>query len=418
MTPEAVVLDICKRAKAVERQVSALGELEKNNAIKNISKNLVDRMDEILKANELDLQEGRSRGLSQAMLDRLMLNEKRIRDMAYGAEQVAMLKDPVGETVRMWKRPNGLEIGQRRVPIGVIGIIYEARPNVTLDAAVLCLKTGNTVILKGGSEAIHSNCTITDIMCEALVKSGIPADGIQLVRETSREAVDAMMKMEEYIDVLIPRGGQNLIKKVVRESAVPVIQTGAGNCHIFVDESADLKMAEDIVVNAKTQRPAVCNSMETLLVHKAVAETFLPGMCQKLKELGVEIRGCKRTKAIAGWVNEADEKDWETEYDDLILAVKIVDSVDEAIDHIEKYSTGHSESIITRDYENSRKFLDQVDSAAVYVNASTRFTDGFEFGFGAEIGISTQKLHARGPMGLQELTTTKYVIYGNGQIRK
>lgn len=418
MTPEAVVLDICKRAKAVERQVSALGELEKNNAIKNISKNLVDRMDEILKANELDLQEGKSRGLSQAMLDRLMLNEKRIRDMAYGAEQVAMLKDPVGETVRMWKRPNGLEIGQRRMPIGVIGIIYEARPNVTLDAAVLCLKTGNTVILKGGSEAIHSNCAITDIMRDALIQSGIPADGIQLVREAGREAVDAMMKMEDYIDVLIPRGGHNLIKKVVRESVVPVIQTGAGNCHVFVDETADLKMAENIVINAKTQRPAVCNSMETLLVHRAVAEDFLPEMCNALRELGVEIRGCQRTKAIVGWVNEASQKDWETEYDDLILAVKVVDSIDEAIEHIEKYSTGHSESIITRDYENSRKFQDQVDSAAVYVNASTRFTDGFEFGFGAEIGISTQKLHARGPMGLQELTTTKYVIYGDGQIRQ
>lgn len=418
MKPEFVVLDICKRAKAVERQVSALGESEKNNAIKNISKNLMDRMDEILKANELDLQEGKNRGLSQAMLDRLMLNEKRIRDMAYGAEQVEALPDPVGETVRMWKRPNGLEIGQRRVPIGVIGIIYEARPNVTLDAAVLCLKTGNTVILKGGSEAIHSNCAITDIMREALVKSGVPADGMQLVKETSREAVDAMMQMDDYIDVLIPRGGQGLIKKVVRESVVPVIQTGAGNCHIFVDESADLKMAEDIVVNAKTQRPAVCNSMETLLVHEAAAEAFLPGMCRTLKELGVEIRGCHRTKGIVGWVNDASEQDWETEYDDLTLAVKVVDSVDEAIDHIEKYSTGHSESIITRNYENSRKFLDQVDSAAVYVNASTRFTDGFEFGFGAEIGISTQKLHARGPMGLQELTTTKYVIYGNGQIRK
>jgi glutamate-5-semialdehyde dehydrogenase len=287
-----------------------------------------------------------------------------------------------------------------------------------LDAAVLCIKTGNTVILKGGSEAIHSNCAISDIMREALKKSEIPEDGIQLVRESSREAVDAMMRMEEYIDVLIPRGGQGLIKKVVRESVVPVIQTGAGNCHVFVDETADLKMAEDIVVNAKTQRPAVCNSMETLLVHEAAAEAFLPGMCQTLKNLGVEIRGCQRVKDIVPWVNDAYQQDWETEYDDLILAVKIVDSIDEAIDHIAKYSTGHSESIITRDYKNSRKFLDQVDSAAVYVNASTRFTDGFEFGFGAEIGISTQKLHARGPMGLQELTTTKYVVYGNGQIRK
>jgi glutamate-5-semialdehyde dehydrogenase len=418
MTPEEVVLDICKRAKAVERQVSALGELEKNNAIKAISINLLDRMDDILKANKLDLQEGRNKGLSQAMLDRLMLNETRIREMAHGAEQVAMLPDPVGETIRMWKRPNGLEIGQRRVPLGVVGIIYEARPNVTLDAAVLCIKTGNTVILKGGSEAIHSNCAISDIMREALKKSGIPEDGIQLVRESSREAVDVMMRMEEYIDVLIPRGGQGLIKKVVRESVVPVIQTGAGNCHVFVDETADLKMAEDIVVNAKTQRPAVCNSMETLLVHEAAAEAFLPGMCQTLKNLGVEIRGCQRTKAVVPWVNDAGQQDWETEYDDLILAVKIVDSVDEAIDHIAKYSTGHSESIITRDYDNSRKFLDQVDSAAVYVNASTRFTDGFEFGFGAEIGISTQKLHARGPMGLRELTTTKYVIYGQGQIRE
>ena len=418
MSIEDSILDTCMRAKTVKRQVSALGEAEKNTAIKAISKRLVERMDEILDANKTDLQEGRKKGLSDAMLDRLMLNEKRIREMAYGAEQVAMLPDPIGETIRMWRRPNGLEIGQRRVPIGVIGIIYEARPNVTLDAAVLCLKTGNTVILKGGSEAIRSNCAITEIMRDALKECGVPSDGIQLIKECSREAVDVMMGMEKYIDVLIPRGGQGLIKKVVRESVVPVIQTGAGNCHVFVDESADLKMAEDIVVNAKTQRPAVCNSMETLLVHEAVAGDFLPHMCQRLKELGVEIRGCGRTKKIVPWINDADQKDWETEYDDLILAVKIVNSIDEAIDHIDKYSTGHSESIITKDYNNARRFQDQVDSAAVYVNASTRFTDGFEFGFGAEIGISTQKLHARGPMGLKELTTTKYVVYGNGQIRK
>ena len=337
--------------------------------------------------------------------------------MAEGLRQVAALEDPVGEVIGMKKRPNGLLIGQKRVPLGVIGIIYEARPNVTADAFALCFKTGNAVILKGGSDAIHSNEAIVDCIRKTLEENGITKDAIQLIADTSRETAGEFMKMNEYVDVLIPRGGRGLIKAVVNNSTIPVIETGTGNCHIYVDESADLQMAADIVMNAKTQRVGVCNACESLLVHEKVKDAFLPVLAERLRTKNVEIRADEEAKALIPGAVSASEEDWGTEYLDYILSVKVVGSVDEAISHINRYNTGHSEAIITNDYTNAQKFLDEVDAAAVYVNASTRFTDGFEFGFGAEIGISTQKLHARGPMGLLALTSTKYIIYGSGQIR-
>ncbi|ERM91679.1 glutamate-5-semialdehyde dehydrogenase [Caldanaerobacter subterraneus] len=407
-----------KKAKEASRKMAVLDTETKNRALINMAEALLENADKILKANEKDVLEAERRNLKASLVDRLKLDEKRIKAMAEGLKEVASLKDPVGDIEEMWIRPNGLQIGKMRVPIGVIGMIYESRPNVTADAAGLCLKAGNAVILRGGSDAINSNIAIASILAEAAYKSGIPEGAIQLIENTDREEVNRMMKLNGLIDLIIPRGGASLIKNVIENSTVPVIETGVGNCHIFVDESANFEMAKDIIVNAKVQRPGVCNAVETVLVHKGIAEKFLPVMVKELSSHGVEIRGCELTKRICPDVKEATEEDWATEYLDLILAVKVVENIDEALEHISKYSTGHSESIVTENYTNAMRFLKSVDSAAVYVNASTRFTDGGEFGFGAEIGISTQKMHARGPMGLKELTTYKYVILGSGQIRK
>lgn len=390
---------------------------EKNNALEKMAEALIINKDEILKANDLDLKASMEKGTSKAMLDRLALSEERIEGMADGLRQIVSLPDPVGEVISMWKRPNGLQIGQQRVSMGTIGIIYEARPNVTCDAAGLCLKTGNTVILRGGSEAINSNTAIVKVLSKAVEEARLPKDSIQLVENTSREVALEMMKLNEYIDVLIPRGGAGLIQTVVKNATVPVIETGVGNCHIYVDEECDFEMAKNIVVNAKTSRPAVCNAAEKLLVNEKIAEEFLPIIVEALREKNVKIIGDEKVKDIISDVVDATEEDWSKEYLDYIMAVKIVKNVDEAISHINKYGSGHSEAIVTKSYENSQRFMQRTNAAAVYVNASTRFTDGCEFGFGAEIGISTQKLHARGPMGLKELTTIKYIIYGNGQIR-
>ena len=378
----------------------------------------MDEQEEILKANAMDIEAARKKNMPEPMVDRLVLSESRIAGMAEGLTQLIALEDPIGEIISSTVRPNGLEICKKRVPIGVIGIIYESRPNVTADAFGLCFKTNNTVILKGGSDAIHSNMAITKVLRKAIAAGGGCEDALLLVEDTSRETAKAMMRLNQYIDVLIPRGGAGLIRTVVENSTVPVIETGTGNCHIYVDESADFDMALDIIFNAKTQRIGVCNACESTLVHRKIAKEFLPLMKKRLDEKNVEIRADEGARSIVPEFTAATEEDWGKEYLDYILSCKIVDSVDEAIAHINRYNTGHSEAIVTKDYENAQKFLNEVDAAAVYVNASTRFTDGFEFGFGAEIGISTQKLHARGPMGLLALTSTKYIIYGDGQIRK
>lgn len=406
-----------RRAKAASRQLAGASTQLKNEALLNMAAALEAKAEEIMAANVLDMEAGQAKHMSKTMLDRLLLNNKRIIEMADGLRAVVNLPDPIGEVIRMWTRPNGIQIGKTRVPLGVVGMIYEARPNVTVDAAGLCLKTGNAIILRGGSEAINSNRAVSRIIRAAVAQAGLPADTIQLVDTTDRTAVDILLKMNGYLDVLIPRGGAELIQKVVRNATVPVIETGVGNCHVYVDQDADLDMATRIVINAKTQRPAVCNAMETLLVHRDVADRFLPQVARELTDREVEMRGCSLTREILPQANEATEEDWAAEYLDLILAIKVVDGLDEALDHIDRYGTKHSEAIITNNYQRARRFLQGVDAAAVYVNASTRFTDGFQFGLGAEIGISTQKLHARGPMGLEELTTIKYVIYGDGQIR-
>lgn len=390
---------------------------EKNNALLKMAEVLLKSSKEILEANKKDLENAIEKGTPKAMLDRLSLDESRINGMADGLKDVVSLPDPIGEVTGMWKRPNGLQIGKQRVPLGVIGIIYEARPNVTCDAAGLCLKSGNVVILRGGKEAINSNVAIVKALREGVKESGLPEDVIQLVENTDREVATEMMKLNQYIDVLIPRGGAGLIQSVVQNATVPVIETGTGNCHVYVDCDADLEMAKNIVINAKTSRPSVCNAEEKLLVNEKIAKEFLPIIFKALKEKDVEVRGDKKVLDILNEATEIQDDEWGKEYLDYIIGVKIVKDVDEAINHINKYGTGHSEAIITNSYENSQKFLQRVDAAAVYVNASTRFTDGSEFGFGAEIGISTQKLHARGPMGLDELTTNKYIIYGNGQVR-
>ena len=388
----------------------------KDDALYAIADGLEKDCAAILDKNQIDLKRAEERGTSKAMLDRLRLDEGRTSAIADGVRQVAALADPVGEVISMWKRPNGLTIGQKRVPLGVIGIIYESRPNVTADAAALCLKAGNAVILRGGSEAIESNKAIADSMCRAVASVGLPDGCVNLIEDTARETAVEMMKMNGYIDVLIPRGGHGLIKTVVQNATVPVIETGTGNCHIYVDKTADCRMGVDIIVNAKTSRPSVCNAAETLLVHRDIAAQFLPLAKEALEEKQVELRGCEKTQEIIS-VKPATEEDFYTEFLDYILAIKVVDNLEEAVRHINQYGTRHSESIVTQSYQDAQDFLQKVDAAAVYVNASTRFTDGFEFGFGAEIGISTQKIHARGPMGLKELTTTKYIIYGNGQIR-
>ena len=406
-----------RNAKEAEIVLRNLDTAKKNQVLEAVADSLVADSKALLTANAIDVENGRKNQMPEGLVDRLMLTEARIASMAEGLRQVAALEDPIGEVTGMKKRPNGLLIGQKRVPLGVIGIIYEARPNVTADAFALCFKTGNVVILKGGSDAIHSNTAIVDCIRRTLDENGITKDAIQLISDTSRETAGEFMKMNEYVDVLIPRGGKGLIKAVVNNSTIPVIETGTGNCLIYVDESAFLQMAADIVMNAKTQRVGVCNACESLLVHEKVKDASLPVLAERLRTKNVEIRADEEAKALIPDAVTATEEDWGTEYLDYILSIKVVGSADEAIRHINRYNTGHSEAIITRDYNNAQKFLDEVDAAAVYVNASTRFTDGFEFGFGAEIGISTQKLHARGPMGLLALTSTKYIIYGNGQIR-
>ena len=405
------------KAKEASRFLMTAGS-KKDDALLAIAKALREHSEEIIKANSIDIKNGEEAGLTVSLLDRLRLDEARIEGMAAGVEQVAALPDPVGRVLDGRTLKNGLKIQKVSVPMGVIGIIYEARPNVTSDAAALCLKAGNAVILRGGKEAINSNTAIMAVMREAVKNVGFPEDCVALVTDTTRQSATELMQLSEYLDVLIPRGGAGLIKSVVNNSKVPVIETGVGNCHVYVDDSADVKMAADIVFNAKTSRPSVCNAIETVLVHKDIADKALPAIKAELDKMNVEIRGCERTKQILGdSIIPATEDDYAREFLDYILAIKVVDSIDDAIAHIAKYSSGHSESIVTSDYRNADKFTSCVDSAAVYVNASTRFTDGGEFGLGAEIGISTQKLHARGPMGLNELTSSKYVIHGDGQIR-
>lgn len=406
------------RAKKAAKTVQYLGQTQKNTGLRMAADELIAQQEYILEENEKDIREAQENGMKPSLVDRLCLNRERVEGMAEGLRQIGELPDPIGEVISMNERPNGLKIGKRRVPLGVVGIIYESRPNVTADAFGLCLKTGNVTILRGGKDAIHSNIAISKVLKEGLKKAGITEDTVILVEDTSREHVDEMMRLRDYIDVLIPRGGKQLIDNVVNHSTVPVIETGTGNCHIYVDEYADVEMAANIIENAKTQRTGVCNACESLVVHEKIAEKALPLICQRLLAKGVEIRGDERARAIIPEMKAATEEDWGTEYLDLIISVKTVDSFEEAVEHINHYNTGHSEAIITNDYQNALKFQDYIDAAAVYVNASTRFTDGFEFGFGAEIGISTQKLHARGPMGLEALTTTKYIIFGNGQIRK
>jgi len=412
-----MLIELGKKAQATARILATLSTTVKNQALNNMADQLEKNIAGIVEANAIDLKLGKEQGLSTALLERLTLNEDRVKDMARGLREIAALTDPIGEVLGMWKRPNGLEIGRVRTPLGVIGIIYESRPNVTADAAGLCLKAGNAVILRGGEEAFNSNQVIARVISEAACDCGIPKGAIQMVDSEDREAAVFMMKMHDYLDVLIPRGGKGLKNAVMEHASVPVIMTGMGNCHVYVDKYADLSKAIPIVYNAKVQRPSVCNAAETLLVHKDVAADFLPPMIEELQKALVEIRGCEKTREIVNNIKPAVAADWEEEYLDLILAVKIVDSLDMAIDHINTYGTGHSEAIVSESYNNVRRFMAAVDAAAVYANASTRFTDGNVFGFGAEMGISTQKLHARGPMGLNELTTTKYIIYGDGQIR-
>ncbi|MBC2325477.1 glutamate-5-semialdehyde dehydrogenase [Listeria booriae] len=412
------LVEMGKRAKVAALALSQAKTKQKNEALLALAERLVANTAVILAANEKDLAAAADNGVKDAMLDRLRLTAERVVDMAEGVKQVAALADPIGEVTHMWKNEADLTIGKQRVPLGVIGIIYESRPNVTVDAAVLCFKTGNATILRGGSEAFHSNIALVKIIRESLAASNFPADAVQILEDTSRETAQALMKLNAYLDVLIPRGSARLIQAVLENATVPVIETGTGNCHVYIDKEAQQEMATKIIVNAKASRPSVCNAAETLLIHEAVAPAFLPSIIAKLREENVEIRGDEQVAAVVPDVIAATESDWETEFADYILAIKVVPSDDAAIAHINQYGTKHSETIVTDNYFTSQKFLQQVDAAAVYVNASTRFTDGFEFGFGAEIGISTQKLHARGPMGLNELTSTKYIIYGEGQIRE
>lgn len=412
--------ELIEKGKKAKEAAFILGKTStqiKNSVLSDAADLLLKNEKTIVAENEKDLEAAKENNIKGALLDRLTLTKARIESMADGLNQIAALDDPVGEMLSMKKRPNGLQIGQRRVPMGVIGIIYEARPNVTADAFGLCLKTGNATILRGGKEAIHSNKAVVKILQQALKKNNLPEESVQLVENTTRDSAVAMMKLNEYLDILIPRGGAGLINAVVENSSVPVIETGVGNCHVFVDSFADKNMAKDIVVNSKTHRPGVCNAAESLLIHKDIASEQVPLICKALADQNVEIRGDEEVCRLFPSAVKASEDDWGREYLDYIISVKIVGSVDEAINHVNTYGTKHSEVIVTENYSHAQQFLDQVDAAAVYVNASSRFTDGMEFGFGAEIGISTQKLHARGPMGLKELTSSKYIIYGNGQIR-
>lgn len=410
--------EIGRLAKAAQPSLQKADSDAKNQVLHRAAELLVEQSDFLLKENEKDMEAGRQNGMPEGLLDRLLLTEERVKQMAEGLYQLEQLEDPIGEVLSMKKRPNGLLIGQKRVPLGVVGIIYEARPNVTADAFGLCFKTGNAVILKGGKDAIHSNMAMVKVLRLALQEKGFPEAAVTLIEDTSRETTTAFMKLREYVDVLIPRGSAGLIRAVVENSTIPVIETGTGNCHIYVDETADLDMAVDIIFNAKTQRIGVCNACESLVIHEKVLDELMPKLKARLDEKQVEIRGDEKVCGSIDGIVPATEEDYGTEYLAYILSAKTVSSLDEAIAHINRYNTGHSEAIITNDYSHAQRFLDEIDAAAVYVNASTRFTDGFEFGFGAEIGISTQKLHARGPMGLLALTTTKYIIYGNGQIRK
>lgn len=414
---QETMLEQGKRARQAARILATIPSTLKDQALMEMADALLANSSELLAANGLDLEQGAAKGLSSALLERLMLNQDRIQDMAQGLREIAALPDPVGQVLGMTRRPNGLEVGRIRTPIGVVGIIYESRPNVTADAAGLCLKAGNAIILRGGEEALNSNRVIARVIAEAAVKCGLPAGSIQLVDSEDKEAAIFLMKMSDYLDVLIPRGGKGLKMAVMENARVPYIMTGMGNCHVYVDELADLEQARQIVFNAKVQRPSVCNAAETLLVHSDIASEFLPPILEDLQKAGVEIRACARSRKIVDGLKTATEADWDEEYLDLILAVKIVDELEEAIDHINCHGTGHSEAIVSESYSNVRRFMAAVDAAAVYANASTRFTDGNVFGFGAEMGISTQKLHARGPMGLPELTTTKFIIYGDGHVR-
>lgn len=406
-----------EKAKEASRIIATLSTQKKNELLNCAAKKLYDNIDVLINANEIDVKVAKEANTKASLIDRLTLNKVRIESIAKGLDDISKLDDPIGEVLYMKDLPNGLTVGQKRVPMGVIGIIYESRPNVTADAFGLCLKAGSSVILRGGKEAINSNIALVKLFKEVLAENHLPEAIVQLIEDTNRQTAIEMMKLNKYIDVLIPRGSASLIQSVINNSTVPVIETGTGNCHIFVDETADQAKAIDIIVNAKVQRPGVCNAAESLLVHKNIADEFIPKIYAKLKSLNVEVRGDETVQGLCD-CKKATDKDWATEYLDYIISAKVVDNIDEAIKHIQTYSTGHSEAIITENYTNAQRFLNEVDSAAVYVNASTRFTDGSEFGFGAEIGISTQKLHARGPMGLKELTTTKYIIYGNGQIRQ
>lgn len=411
------LIEKAKKAKTASAFVSIASTEEKNHALKTIAEELIKNKDYIIEQNKFDLENGRQNGLSSALLDRLAINEVRLQGIADGLNEVAQLDDPVGEVMESWDRPNGLQIESVRVPIGVVGMIYEARPNVTVDAAGLCLKTSNAVILRGSSSAIESNKALVSIIHKALAKTSLPVDAVQLLEDTSRETAAKLFKLNEYLDVLIPRGGENLIRTVVNNATIPVLETGAGNCHVFIDESANKEMGIQIAINAKVQRPSVCNAIETLLVHKEWAKQHLIDLLKELEANGVELYGDDYVVSQHDGVKEATEEDWATEYLDLVLAVKTVETVEEAIAHINQYGTKHSEAIVTENSESVKRFFQSVDASSLYHNASTRFTDGFEFGFGAEIGISTQKLHARGPMGLKALTTNKYVIRGKGQIR-
>lgn len=413
-----LVISKASAAKSAARRLANVSADVKTEALMMMADNLLKESDKLKEENQKDLECGQQKGLAAALIDRLTLTDKRIDEMADGLRQIAALPDSIGEVSRMWKRPNGLLIGKVRVPLGVVGIIYESRPNVTADAAGLCLKSGNAVVLRGGSEAINSNIAIADILVDAAGRAGLPEGCIQYIDMTDRQAVMEMLKLENYIDVVVPRGGKGLIRMVMENSTIPVIKHEDGICHTYVDDDADLTMAQSICFNAKVQRPGTCNAMETLLVHTAIAAEFLPPMCQQFADAGVELRGCEKTQQICPNVDGATEEDWRTEYLDLILSIRVVANIDDAIDHIETYGSHHSDAIITNNYQKSQRFLQEVDSAAVYVNTSTRFTDGYQFGLGAEVGISTQKLHSRGPMGVEDLTSYKFIVYGNGQLRE
>jgi glutamate-5-semialdehyde dehydrogenase len=413
----ALVQRIVERAQVAARQLAKLPSGIKNDALVRMATTLEAQTAELTALNTRDVERARDQGLSVAMVDRLRLTPQRIADMARGLREVAALSDPIGEVTHMWRRPNGLEIGMMRIPLGVIAFLYESRPNVTADAAGLCLKSGNAVILRGGSEAIQSNLALCELLSKAAVAAGIPEDAVQMIPITDRRAIFELLKKDRYVDLVVARGGEEFIRTVVDQSRIPVIKHDKGLCHTYIDVEADLAMAAMVAFNAKVQRPSVCNAMETLLVHGDVATSFLPGFCEQLKVAGVEVRGCPETLRIVPWAVAASVEDWDTEYLDLILAVKVVSGLDDALDHIARHGSKLSESIITTNYQKARRFLQEVDAAAVFVNASTRFTDGHEFGFGAELGISTQKLHARGPMGLDSLTSLKYIVYGDGQVR-